>query len=350
MNDDQWLRKGLRDAVPEPSPSPQRAAAAVGRARAARRRMTTLIAAGSALAVTGVIGAAVLLPPTSGDRSPSDRSSTGGPLPDDSCPPAPDDVHDPEFFDEPQADVPSEVPEGAVSARLCAGNGNRLGPPADTLTEGVNLLVDTVNGLPRAEKHLACTYELGNGYRIVFGYSDGSGYQVSGALYGCESVIVGSEQRQGADTLLKEYGALLRQQRQRLEPPALNPEVAGTIACDGQVPAPAIAMPQDLQVAVLCVRTPDGFVRSRISTEDLGVLREDLVSNVRRVPFPSCPDASEVTVVGLTVWGELVALSSVCGTSQLAVMEPWGTSTWPRSWLPGQSALQILDDLASRAR
>jgi hypothetical protein len=296
------------------------------------------------------MGAAVLLPTTSSDHGPTDRSSEDGALSDHHCPPAPRSPRDPEFFDEPQPGVPSVVPDGATSARLCAGNGHRVEPPADALTQGVDVLVDAVNNLPRTKKAIACTEELGYGYRIVFGYPDGSGYQVSGALYGCELVVTGSRQRLGAADLLAEYGVLLRQQRDRLKPPALSPDTADPVACVDHAPPPAVAMPQDLHVAVLCVRTPDGFLRSRIPAEDLGVLREDLLDNVRRVPFPSCNDTPEVTLVGLTVWREPVALPSVCGTSQLEVIEPWGTSTWPRSWLAGQEARQILEDLTARAQ
>ena len=351
MSDEQWLREGLREAVPEPPSVPHRGPAAVSRARASRRRTTALVAAGSVLAVFGIIGTGVFLAGGSDRPAPSDRTSTRGPLKSADCPPSSSEgPRGFRFFDRPQAGIPDAVPKGATSARLCAGNGHPLDLPEDALVEDVGRLVEAVNDLRRAEKDIACTQELGYGYRILFGYPDGSGYQVSGALYGCEFVITGPDQRLGAADLLEEYGDLLRQQRAQRGHATLNPNVVSTIVCDSHVPVPAVATPEDLHVAALCVRTAQGYLKAPVSAAELAVLRDDLQHNVQRVAFPQCPDATELTLVGLTVWGETVALPSVCGSSQLEVIEPWSTANWPRSWLPSQAARQIIDDITSRAR
>ena len=53
MTDEQWLREGLADAVPEPPANPDRARSAERLARR-RRRTTTLAVLGSAGAVAAV--------------------------------------------------------------------------------------------------------------------------------------------------------------------------------------------------------------------------------------------------------------------------------------------------------
>lgn len=80
--------------------------------------------------------------------------------------------------------------------------------------------------------------------------------------------------------------------------------------------------------------------------------RLHVVANTVRSVAPSpCSDTAKLTLVGVTAWGELLSLPSVCGTPhQFEILEPWGTSTWPRSWLPSEPARQILDECTGRAR
>lgn len=344
MDDEKWLREGLHAVVPEPHPAPGRAAGAVRRARAAARLRTTALVGGAAAAVVAV---AVVTASLGG--GPADRSAVDAPVAAEDCPPAPAGVRDPDYFDEPREGVPEAVPQGATSARLCAGNGHRLEVPPEALAVGVDRLVDAVNGLPPAEDGLICTAQLGYGYRIVFGYPDGSRYHVSGALYGCGLVVVGPAERRGADELLREYAALLREQRAGTEPPSL-PSDRTTVDCGGEARAAAVARPHELELAVLCVRRADGTQRAEVAAAELAVLRSDLRGDLPRVPFRSCPDAPQLSLVGLTAAGERVALPSVCGTWQLSVPDPWSTSGWPRSWSPGPAAREVLDDLVARAR
>ncbi|MBC2961019.1 hypothetical protein [Nocardioides deserti] len=297
---------------------------------------------------------------TSLTGGPADRSAVDAPVAADECPPAPAGPRDPDFFDEPRDGVPDAVPQGATSARLCPGNGHRLEVPPEALTLGVDRLVDAVNELPVPEDGFACTQELGYGYRLVLGYPDGDRYQVSGALYGCRLVIVGPDQRRGADDLLEEYAALLRAQREGEGEgegegaPATDagpgPGKVRIIACDGPTRASAVARPDEIEQAVLCVHTADGARGTPVPAADLHLLREDLRGELPRIAFRSCPDATQVSLVGLTARGERVALGPVCGTWQLQVPEPWGTTTWPRSWVPGPAARGVLDALVAQAR
>ncbi|NHC23331.1 hypothetical protein G6553_09115 [Nocardioides sp. IC4_145] len=349
MDDEKWLREGLHEVVPEPQPAPDRATGAMRRARAAARLRTTALVGGAAGAAVAVAVATTSLTGGPAVHDPTDRSAVDAPVAAKDCPPAPAGGRDPGFFDEARDGAPDVVPQGATSARLCPGNGHRLEVPPEVLTVGVDRLVDAVNELPRPEDGLACTEELGYGYRIVFGYPDGSRYHVSGALYGCGLVVVGAAQRQGADELLREYAALLREQRAGAEPPALPPDRT-TVDCGEGARAAAVARPDELELAVLCVRTADGMRRAEVAAVELAVLRADLRGELPRVPFRSCPEAPQLSLVGLTALGERVALPSVCGTWQLSVPDPWSTSGWPRSWSPGPAAREVLDDLVARAR
>lgn len=213
MTDEQWLREGLADAVPEPPTNPDRAWDAERLARR-RRRTTTLAVLGSAGAVATVaaVGATLAL----GDGGPDRATDPAvGPSYVVECPSI--EIGDDgiaEGVDEPDPDAPAAVPEGATSARLCQGPGtvmDRL--PDRALVSGVDRLVAAVNDLEVAPEDMACTADLGPGFRVAFGYDDESTFVVTGQLYGCRSVLVGSGYRLGADPIPRLFTDLLAEQR-----------------------------------------------------------------------------------------------------------------------------------------
>jgi hypothetical protein len=210
MSDDQWLRDGLADAVPEPPINPDRAHAAERLARR-RRRTTSLAVAGTAAAV--VAGAVLAASLTRGgdDGGSDDDLLVAEPSPVVECPPAPKDgAIDP--IDVPDPAAPDAVPEGATSARLCQGPGMEFQAPDAALVTDVEALVAAVNALEPTGPPEVCTLDLGPGYRIAFGYDDGSTFVVSGQLYGCHTLVVGSGYRTNPEAAEKEFRTLLRAQ------------------------------------------------------------------------------------------------------------------------------------------
>ena len=201
MRDEQWLREGLADAVPEPPANPDRARGAERLARR-RRRTTGLAVVGTA----GAVGAAAVLTATlaSGGGGKDDDKAATDPAAAVQCPPAEVEggVIEEAAIDRPDPDAPEAVPEGATSARICAGPGvSQASAVPDQPVSDVAAMVDAVNGLERTGPPEICTSDFGPGYRIAFGYDDGTRFVVSLKLYGCNEVVVGSGYRADARTL-----------------------------------------------------------------------------------------------------------------------------------------------------
>jgi hypothetical protein len=213
MSDEQWLREGLADAVPEPPINPDRARSAERLAR--RRRRTT---AAGALGVVGVIAGAAALTAAlaGGDGGGSGEGQVADPPPVVTCPPAKakDGVVQASPIDAPDPSLPDAVPTGATSARLCQGAGTTFQVPADALVTDVGDLAAAVNGLEATEAPDVCTMDLGPGFRIAFGYGDGSTFVVSGQLYGCHTLTVGSGYRADPEAAQSEFESLLQAQRE----------------------------------------------------------------------------------------------------------------------------------------
>lgn len=134
-----------------------------------------------------------------------DPNSEESPPPPPECPPPPEEgERDP--IDELDPRAPDTVPSGATSVRLCQGPGTELADAGALLTEDVARVVTAVNDLAqRAEKPEMCTMDIGPGYRMVFGYPDGSTFTVSGKTYGCRELVVGSAYRIPADEPLEVF-------------------------------------------------------------------------------------------------------------------------------------------------
>lgn len=163
------------------------------------------------VAVTVAVVAAVVVAVNlsgSGD-SESDSANdpaTGAPPPE--CPEAPAEGES-DAIDELDPHAPDAVPAGATSVRLCQGTGTELPDAGTLLTDRVGRVVTAVNDLEQhAEKPEMCPMDMGPGYRMVFGYADGSSFTVSGRTYGCRELVVGSAYRIPATEPLEEFRAL----------------------------------------------------------------------------------------------------------------------------------------------
>lgn len=199
MSDEQWLRERLADAVPEPPINPDRARSAEKLAR--RRRRTT---AAGALGVVGVIAGAAALTAAlaNGDGGRSGDDQVADPPPVVECPPAKakDGVVQGTAIDQPDPSAPDAVPDGATSARICQGPGTTVEVSPDPVPDATELAA-TINALLPTAPPEICPMDLGPGFRIVFGYADGSRFVVSVKLYGCQEVVVGSGYRTATQAL-----------------------------------------------------------------------------------------------------------------------------------------------------
>lgn len=132
-----------------------------------------------------------------------DASTTTPSAPE--CPPAPAGGEtDP--IDEPDPDAPAAVPADPTSVILCQGPGTELDDAELAITTGhLGDIVGAVNSSQPIDEPELCAADHGPGFRLVFGYDDGSTFVVSGKLYGCHELVVGSGYRADADSLYYTY-------------------------------------------------------------------------------------------------------------------------------------------------
>jgi hypothetical protein len=342
MSDEKWLREGLADAVPEPPINPDRASAAERLARR-RRRTTALAVVGTA----GAVAAAAVLTATlasGGDDPDRDAVDTAseGPSFVVECPPIKVDkggVAEESEIDQPDPDAPDAVPEGATSARLCQGPGTTFGVPDEALTTGVDDLVAAVNDLEPTGPPEVCTLELGPGYRIAFGYDDGSTFVVSGRLYGCQSVVVGSGYRTSPEAAQAAFLELLDAQQAAIG----DESDAADLACADAESAAGVDI-ASLTAAIVCIDDGSGTqISATIEPADLAFLVEDMATHQSTSVLRCGLPPPWPTIVGTDAAGSLVSIFSECGTSFWRL--PNG-----KAWMPSDDAVAILDRLVSEAR
>lgn len=278
------------------------------------------------------------------------RSGEGPATSLDGCP-APPEGGGTDEFDEPYADLPDEVPEGATSARLCPGGGTAMDLPADVLSTGVDDLVATVNAQPEQDTSdgYACTADAGFGYRIKFDYPDGSTFLISAGFYGCDSVVAGDGYRDGPGVVLTRFVDLVAAQREGQSPP--KPSVEGDLRCQtpGWPPeVPRLGAPEDAVAAALCraTETDQGWVTSSspVREGELRVLVDDLATHQVSADRRRCPGADPVNwLVASTAWGDRVEIYEECGTAEWRLPND-------KIWTPGPQTVGILDRLVSETR
>lgn len=319
MSDEQWLREGLADAVPEPPRAPDRARSARDLATRARRRTAAAVVVGGAAVVAAVaVGATAFdsdpdAPPAAGPTEVIERLEPHDPP---ACPPAPRPSSELAPPDAPDPDAPGGVPAGATSARLCAGVGNPFDVPEALVTD-IDALTAIVNGLPEADldPDVPCPADLGIGYRIAFGYPDGSQFIVSGQRYGCRPIVVGSTTRSGSDHPWIAFIDALRSQRDSGVVAAPQDTVASD--CLTSQPDSPAARPADrIIAAVVCEhvgRGPRGAVHELSDAEiaQLADLPRWFDPEPRALSCP--PWTREVWAIAVTEWGDHIRLDRACG-------------------------------------
>lgn len=343
--DERWLREGLASAVPEPPANPDRARAAERLARR-RRRTTVLAVAGTAAAVVaGAVLATTLTGGGDDGRAPDDQL-VADPAPPVECPPAEakDGVVQGTEVDQPDPDAPDSVPEGATSARLCQGPGTTFRAPDDALTTGVDDLVAAINALEPTGEPEVCTTDLGPGFRIAFGYDDGSTFVVSGQLYGCHTLVVGSGYRADPEAAQAAFLTALEGQPPQADGEASEDVDTSGLTCGYDLPAYPADHQVDLTAAILCI---DGGSGTQLSTEiddaDLALLVHDMATHQSRAVLRCAAGPPWPTIIGTDDAGTAIPILSECGTSFWRL--PNGLA-----WMPGKDAVAILDRLVSEAR
>lgn len=350
--DEQWLREGLASAVPEPPTNPDRARAAERLAR--RRRRTTLLAvAGTAAAVVAGAVLATTLTGDGGDGRAPDDGLAADPPPPVECPPATakDGVVQGSEIDQPDPEAPDAVPEGATSARLCQGPGTLFRAPDDALVTDVGDLVTAINALAPTGEPEVCTTDLGPGFRIVFGYDDGSTFVVSGQLYGCHTLVVGSGYRADPEAAQAAFLTALEGQQPGQGSTKTTTDANG-LACpdDGLYSynetfgGPSLDdVLGDLETAILCTDGGRGTqVSAAIEPADLAILVEDMATHQSNSVLRCALPPPYPTIVAEDSVGTRVVLFSECGTGFWRL--PNG-----KAWMPGKDAAAILDRLVSEA-
>ena len=249
--------------------------------------------------------------------------------------------------------APGTVPPGATSARLCLGSGTSFHEPTDALITDVDALADVVDDLDPVDRGRGCTLDLGIGYRLVFGYPEGTAADVTGRLYGCREVTVGDVDLAGADRPWNAFLDALREQRTTTTPP----RHVGAPTCRAprgrqRALISPVALPSEMTEATLCVlapRTSKVTHRSRIKKVELRILLADRATGSDEV-VPSDADCARdprtFVLRGVTAWGDRVEMAGSCGS----VIDPGrltgGGTTY---WHPGPEARAILDRLYDHA-
>ena len=247
-------------------------------------------------------------------------------------------------IDAPDPAAPSTVPEGATSARLCQGPGTTFDVPADALVTGVDDLVAAVNDLEVTGEHQMCTMDLGPGYRIAFGYDDESSFVISGQLYGCHTLVVGSTYRADPEAAQAAFLELLAAQQAADGGSSDEADGPDLVCADAVFTPGAEADLSDLTSAILCIDDGSGSqLSAEIDPADLDFLVDDMATHqstgvLRCAAAPPYP-----TIIAADGAGTVLAIPSECATSFWRL--PNGMV-----WMPSQEAVAILDQLVSEAR
>jgi len=348
MSDERRLHDALSGLVPEPPPVADRAVAARGYARRARRgRLATV--AGVAL-VAAAISLPFLLsggPDRDGGRIP--QPATSGPTAvvagAFSCPNSKDPYG--------AFAGPDLLPEGAIAVRMCnlgGDSGFHWAPPSDALTSSVPQLVASVNSLPVAPQHDLCTSDGGSPWWLVFQYPDGHTQITRGESFGCGGVLVGKLVRGDRTTAgqpLTLFQQLLWEQRDASSPPAIDvpSPTCGTFDKSTWI---THAGPWRFSAAGLCWRyetesdLPPKY--APLSTAQLTTVLDDLNRNRsdHEITEQECtrPDVIHYTIVGVNEWGDLQQLDGYCGAFDLS-----GSNS--DIWRPNPASQAILDSLVA---
>lgn len=307
-----------------------------------RRRLVIVAAVVVAAAVAGALAVRWLA---------DDEAVVDGPAAEaGACPEvslAEDDLYQ---LPEPAKGAPDEIPDGAERVWMCTGPGGGLDAPRDALTTDVDALATVINELPSEDRGdpMECAADGGPIYILRFQYDDGAVADAAGELFGCGVVQVGDTWRPDGRkwTAAVEFVRMLREQRAGSRPPSLTAEPVCGRAQEQVVAISPIGKPAEMATAVLCrpestaVPIPEG---------DLALLLADHDDN-RSTKSPTakeCRSDREVTIQGLTAWGDRVSMAGYCGVFVDGVTRPSADADGgvPDYWRPGAEARAVLDGL-----
>lgn len=323
--DDQWLRDELAAAVPTPPEAGDRAHRATAKARRGRR-----------VRVVGVLGAAAVV--VAAAVAWNVASGDGGRATDHTRSPA---LPCLDHTEAAEASTPPSnvVPGGAVAVRLCRyelDGGGAVSDVSEVLTTDAAALANAVNSSRPLAQHGPCTADLGTSDKLVFGYADGTTFDVSGSLFGCHQITIGPDYRAGAEEAYQRFLDRLRHQHDTAHEAA---------DCRTEAAFPQSARVTELVTADLCVGSGENMTQVPIPASDLAALTNDMLDNTG--PGGDGTDClNPRRIVGQTAWGDPVALDPTC-SGQYPLD---GVRNGNQVWVPSPVAQAILDRLAAEAR
>ena len=306
------------------------------------------------VAVAVVAAAAVVVALTGrSDVDDEPRRSLGPRVATGSCPEVSASERD--FYELPAVlpGEPDTIRPGAARVWLCQGPGTPLDAPEDVLTAEVDGMAGIVNGLPLVDGPLDCAADGGPGYRLRFQYGDGTVADAVGQMYGCGLVQVGATRHQGTRDWIpaREFVRLLREQRDGMVPPSAPAQPSCQF--DDQTvfgPVSPVGSVDEMVTAVLCEWDGRGIGgppdhAAPIPAADLEVLLADREANRsdRQPTGRECRAGRQLSIQGLTAWGDRVVANGFCSVFQDVTTRPHDAS--PEYWRPGPQARAILDGL-----
>jgi hypothetical protein len=312
-----------------------------------RTRLLVVAAAVVAVAVAG----AVVIRWVAGSNA--DAPVTGGHrVEPGACPVVSAEERDLYALPDPLPGEPDSIRDGALRVWMCQGPGTPLDVPRDALVSGVDDLAGIVDDLPlaRDDDDIACAADGGPGYRLRFQYADGSVADAVGQLYGCGMVQVGATLHVGDRewTPAREFVRLLREQREAKTPPS-PPEQPDCVVDEATVlgPVSPVGHADEMVTAVLCAWDARGISgppdhAAPIPADDLETLIADHADN-RSDAHPTgreCRAGRQLSIQGLTAWGDRVLLDGFCITFRDVTTRPQDESV--DYWRPGPEARAIL--------
>ena len=340
------LRRELEAVVPDPPEDPGRAS---GARRIAHRKRSTRTGLFTVCVVTAAVAALVVVPVVlsrdevgnSGVTLPEDDD--GGERPSDDIEPGYEYIC-PEST--PTLMAPSrELPGGAVRARICDAGEMPWSAPEDALTTGLDQLIVTINSADPLPPDMGCTDDLGPAFTMAFQYENGATYAIRGSFGGCDTIVVGHDERLGAIELVDLYADLLARQRAETEPP---PDNAGVRPSCADAPGSVrddwrtILYPDrdlDLTAGVLCV-FPEGGAPTEVplTAEMIEQVNDEVASGAVRDPGGVCRCLGPTVVIrGVDAWGDRYQLVREEGRSAFSI------GTW--SWQPSAESERLLASL-----
>jgi hypothetical protein len=315
---EQELRGELARAVPDPPEDLGRAAAARRMAHRHRRRRTGLAAV---VAATAAVVAVVAVPSILGQR---DRSGSGVTVTEDSES-TPTTSLGEEGYQCPHGDEPrplvspsTELPGGAVRARICAADPSAWTAPADALEVPIDELVVLINSADPVPSDAVCPAVVGDAFTMTFQYDDGRTFGIRGDTGGCDTIVVGGEERYGASELVDIYAELLAEQRAEREPsasPGIDPQCPSQGEVDAWQTILFDDMRLDLVVAIACEYTQGALPREvALDEATLAAINDDITAHVSGdVPYVCEYSGPSYEIRGADSWGDPYLLVGECG-------------------------------------